>query len=38
MGNRPFTTIAAVLFAIYYLNWAYGWVTPNDLDIYDRIF
>ena len=35
---RKSAVIAAVLFAIYYLNWAYGWVTPNDLDIYDRIF
>jgi len=27
-------TLAAVLFAIYYANWAYGWVTPDDLDFY----
>ena len=26
--------LSAVLFAIYYANWAYGWVTPNDLDFY----
>ena len=26
--------LAAVLFAIYYANWAYGWVTPEDLDFY----
>ena len=26
--------LAAVLFAIYYANWAYGWVTPADLDFY----
>ena len=25
---------AAVLFAIYYANWSYGWVTPDDLDFY----
>jgi predicted secreted protein len=26
--------VAAVLFAIYYANWTYGWITPNDLDFY----
>ena len=26
--------LAAVLFAIYYANWAYGWITPDDLDFY----
>jgi len=26
--------LATVLFAIYYANWAYGWVTPADLDFY----
>ena len=25
---------AALLFAIYYANWSYGWVTPDDLDFY----
>jgi len=35
---RKSAVIAAILFAIYYLNWTYGWVTPNDLDIYDRLF
>jgi predicted secreted protein len=25
----------AVLFAIYYANWTYGWVTPDDLDFYN---
>lgn len=29
--------VAAVLFAIYYANWTYGWVTPDDLDIYRRL-
>ena len=29
--------IAALLFALYYLNWSFGWVTPNDLDLYDRL-
>ena len=26
--------LAAVLFAIYYANWTYGWITPDDLDFY----
>ena len=29
--------VAAVLFALYYVNWSYGWVTANDLDLYHRI-
>jgi predicted secreted protein len=24
--------LGAVLFAIYYANWTFGWVTTNDLD------
>jgi predicted secreted protein len=28
--------LAAVLFAIYYANWTFGWVTPDDLDFYNR--
>lgn len=35
---RKSALIAAVLFAIYYLNWSFGWVTPDDLDIYGRLF
>lgn len=35
---RKSAVVAAVLFAIYYLNWSFGWVTPNDLDLYDRLF
>jgi len=27
--------LAAFLFAIYYANWTYGWVTPDDLDFYN---
>jgi len=27
--------VGAVLFAIYYANWMYGWVTPDDLDFYN---
>ena len=30
--------LGAVLFAIYYANWTYGWLTPDDLDIYRRIY
>jgi len=26
--------LAVVLFAIYYANWTFGWVTPADLDFY----
>jgi predicted secreted protein len=26
--------VGAVLFALYYANWTYGWITPNDLDFY----
>jgi len=25
----------AILFALYYANWAYGWITPDDLDFYN---
>ena len=28
--------LGAVLFAIYYANWAFGWITPDDLDFYNR--
>lgn len=27
--------LAAVLFALYYANWAYGWITVEDLDFYN---
>ena len=27
--------LAALLFAIYYANWSYGWITPEDLDFYN---
>jgi predicted secreted protein len=26
--------LGAILFAIYYANWTYGWLTPDDLDFY----
>jgi predicted secreted protein len=26
--------VGAVLFAIYYVNWTFGWITPDDLDLY----
>lgn len=28
--------LAAVLMAIYYANWQFGWITANDLDLYHR--
>jgi predicted secreted protein len=27
--------LAAILFAIYYVNWTFGWITPDDLDFYN---
>ena len=27
--------LAALLFGLYYANWTYGWVTPQDLDFYN---
>ena len=27
--------LGALLFAIYYANWVYCWVTPEDLDFYN---
>jgi predicted secreted protein len=30
--------LAAVLTAIYDLNYIYGWVTPDELDLYRRFF
>ncbi len=30
--------VAAVLFGLYYANWAHGWITPDDLDFYQRIY
>jgi len=27
--------LAAVLFGIYYANWSFGWITPDDLDFYN---
>jgi predicted secreted protein len=27
--------VAAVFFAIYYANWTFGWITPDDLDFYN---
>ncbi|HVM22241.1 MAG TPA: DUF1467 family protein [Sphingomicrobium sp.] len=26
--------LGAALFGLYYANWTYGWVTPDDLDLY----
>jgi predicted secreted protein len=30
--------VAAALFGLYYANWTYGWITPDHLDFYHRIF
>ena len=27
--------LAAALFALYYANWTYGWITADDLDFYN---
>jgi predicted secreted protein len=27
--------LAAALFALYYVNWTYGWITADDLDFYN---
>ena len=27
--------LAVLLFGLYYANWAYGWITIEDLDFYD---
>lgn len=29
--------VAAVLFAIFYANWSFGWISASDLDIYHRV-
>ena len=29
--------LAALLFGLYYANWAFGWITADDLDLYRRI-
>ena len=29
------TLLAALLFALYYLNWTYGWITADNLDFYN---
>jgi predicted secreted protein len=26
--------VAALLFGLYYANWSFGWITPDDLDFY----
>ena len=27
--------LSTLLFALYYANWTYGWVTPEDLDFFN---
>ena len=31
---RKAAILAIILFAIYYANWTFGWITANDLDFY----
>jgi predicted secreted protein len=26
--------VGVVFFALYYANWSFGWITPDDLDLY----
>ena len=28
--------VGAILFALYYANWTYGWIKPDALDFYNR--
>ena len=28
--------LAALLFALFYANWTFGWITPDDLDFYNK--
>ena len=30
------TLLATLLFALYYLNWSYGWIRPQSVDLFDR--
>ncbi len=30
------TVVATVLFGLYYLNWTYGWITPQSVDVFGR--
>ena len=31
---RKAVLLGLLLFALYYVNWTFGWVTPDDLDFY----
>jgi predicted secreted protein len=28
------SVLGLILFGLYYANWTYGWITPDDLDFY----
>jgi predicted secreted protein len=28
--------VGALFFGVYYANWSFGWITPDDLDFYHR--
>ena len=30
------TIVATVLFVLYYLNYVYGWITPQSVDLFGR--
>jgi uncharacterized membrane protein YhaH (DUF805 family) len=34
-AGTPKVLISLVVFALYYANWTYGWITPDDLDFYN---
>jgi predicted secreted protein len=34
---RKSAIVAAALFALYYANWSFGWIKPDDLDLYRRL-
>jgi predicted secreted protein len=31
------TVLAVVLFGLYYANWTFGWITPEDIDVLQRL-
>ncbi|WP_374944811.1 DUF1467 family protein [Sphingomonas sp.] len=33
---RRVTVVATVLFVLYLLNYTYGWITPQTVDLFDR--
>jgi predicted secreted protein len=31
------TIVASILFVLFQLNYRYGWITPGDVDVFDRM-